>query len=241
VALNREEDIRNQIEAWLKQQDISVDREVTCGNGIRADLVTPDMVIEIKKQLNRGTIYQAHGQGVVYQRLLNKPKLLIMGLAPASEAKYQEAQRIAENIRAQDVEVIFMDKDPKWQKTLASITAATVQGIKTSVETPAKAPVKRAGTPASEPRPPVQLPFEKTAASSASPTSAPKPEAGQSPAGQPQRKLGPTIQDVWALLLIVLLFLWVKAAFWRSSDGEFETQPSPDLNPELTVPKSGLE
>lgn len=110
----REEDIRTSIEAWLKQQGVSVKREVACGNGIRADLVTPDMVIEVKKCLNRGNIYQAHGQGATYQKLLNKPKLLIIGLAPASEAKYQEAQRIAANIRSKTVNVVFLDKDPRW-------------------------------------------------------------------------------------------------------------------------------
>ncbi|QYO62118.1 hypothetical protein [Leptolyngbya sp. 7M] len=70
MELKQEADIRQYIETWLKQQGISFEREVVCGNGVRADLVTPDMVIEIKKYLNRGAMYQAHGQGVAYQKLL---------------------------------------------------------------------------------------------------------------------------------------------------------------------------
>lgn len=212
MELKREEDIRNHIEAWLKQQGISVDREVTCGNGIRADLVTPDTVIEIKKQLNRGAIYQAHGQGVAYQKLLNKPKLLIVGLAPPSEVKYQEAQRIAENIRTEGVEVIFIDKDPKWEKAISSIAAAL------------KSPI--------ESRPAVRLPFEKTTVESAAGSKSDRSAGNNaaSAATRPEKSGGPSIKDVWALLLIILLFLWVKAAVWRNdSVDDFDAQPSPEL------------
>ena len=148
MQLQQEEDIRQYIEARLKQQGVAFEREVACGNGIRADLVTPDTVIEIKRRLNRGTLYQAYGQGVAYQKLLNKPKLLIIGLAPTSEAKYQEAQRIAENVRAESVEVVFIDRDPNWG--LAAIGAK-----------PASKPV---GKPAGKPGT-ARLPFEPVTAS----------------------------------------------------------------------------
>jgi hypothetical protein len=180
MELKQEEDIRNYIEARLKQQGISTEREVVCGNGIRADLVTPDTVIEIKKQLNRGAIYQAHGQGVTYQKLLNKPKLLIIGLAPPSESKYQAAQRIAENIRTDGVEVVFLDKDLQW-------------GLSTST-----APPKRT----------VQLPFETSSeAADKAPVERSKSDA------EPKQLLA--IKDMWVLILLILLFLWIKAAFWR--------------------------
>lgn len=125
MELKREEDICNHVAAWLQKQGKGVEREVVCGNGIRADLVTTDTVIEVKKYLNRGALYQAYGQGVAYQKQLNKPKLLIIGLAPVSEAKYQEAQRIAENIRNDGVEVVFLDKDPVWASALTLSAAET--------------------------------------------------------------------------------------------------------------------
>lgn len=149
MQLQQEEDIRQYIEARLKQKGVSTEREVACGNGIRADLVTPNMVIEIKRQLNRGAIYQAYGQGVAYQKLLKKPKLLIIGLAPVSESKYQEAQRIAENIRTRDVEVVFIDKDPNWGIAAASVGGWLAGWLGKSASKPAK----------------TQLPFEPAQAS----------------------------------------------------------------------------
>lgn len=198
----REEDIRTQIEAWLKQQGVSVEREVVCGNGIRADLVTPDTVIEVKKYLNRGALYQAHGQGAAYQKLLKKPKLLIIGLAPTTEAKYQEAQRIAENIRTDAVQVVFLDKDPKW----------------TQVACAAVSPQPQLAAPV------IKLPFEPVATTKtdSAPPSAPttqKPSASNPP------KL--TSKDVWALLLIILLFLWIKAAVWNQTEVDEVEQSQP--------------
>ena len=156
MSFQQEEEIRQYIEARLKQQGIAVQREVACGNGIRADLVTSDRVIEIKRQLNRGAIYQAYGQGVAYQKLLNKPKLLIIGLAPSSESKYQEAQRIAENVRTESVEVVFIDKDPDWGLAAASVGALGGKPAK-----PASKPASQSAAKSGKAR----LPFEPVPAS----------------------------------------------------------------------------
>lgn len=216
MELKQEQDIRNYIEAWLKQQGILADREVVCGNGIRADLVTPDTVIEIKKQLNRGAIYQAYGQGVAYQKLLNKPKLLIIGLAPASEPKYQEAQRIAENIRTDTVQVVFIDRDPKWG--LVGISARSKEALKAA---------SQSSTAKSQPAS-VQLPFEKPVASeSAKPTTASSKTAQSD---RPKLIDHNPIKDIWVLLLIILLFIWVKAAIWRGEHSEsLDSEPIPEL------------
>lgn len=210
MELKQETDIRQYIETWLKQQGIPAEREVVCGNGVRADLVTPDTVIEIKKYLNRGAIYQALGQGVAYQTLLNKPKLLIIGLAPPSEKRYQEAQRIAENIRTETVQVVFIDKDPKWGLAAASIEPTAV----------------------ANPKPQVRLPFEPVVASaseSAKPVSKP---SETSPSAQEERA-GFGMKDFWVLLLLILVFLWIKAAIWRNQATE-ELIPQPTT--EVTVP-----
>lgn len=204
MKLVREEDIRTHIEAWLKQQGVSVEREVVCGNGIRADLVTPDTVIEVKKYLNRGALYQAHGQGAAYQKLLKKPKLLIIGLAPTTEAKYQEAQRIAENIRTDAVEVVFLDKDPK-----------RVQAAFAGVDAPPSI------------SPTIKLPFEPV------PVAANIDRSSPPPAQEPARSSGSnsaklTGKDIWALLLIILLFLWIKAAVWDQVEVD-QSQPATEF------------
>jgi hypothetical protein len=223
VKLVREEDIRTQIEAWLKQQGISVEREVVCGNGIRADLVTPDMVIEVKKYLNRGALYQAYGQGAAYQKLLKKPKLLIVGLAPVTEAKYQEAQRIAENLCTDAVKVVFLDQNLKSTQTAlaASFGNGAVQ--------PALQPVP--------PAPTVRLPFEpKTDSAEATPASEPS-TAGKPAQNAPQPSAMSgfrlTGKDLLPLLLLILLFLWIKAAYWQQE--QLEPDP-PAPVPELTPP-----
>lgn len=55
---------------------------------------------------------------------------MIIGLAPLSEAKYQEAQRIAENIRTDAVEVVFLDKDPVWADALTLSTAEVSPAVR---------------------------------------------------------------------------------------------------------------
>lgn len=209
--IDREEDIRTHIEAWLRQQGVSVEREVVCGNGIRADLVTPDTVIEVKKYLNRSALYQAHGQGAAYQKLLKKPKLLIIGLAPVTESKYREAQRIAENIRTDAVDVVFLDKDPKWVQATLSVAISN---------------------PAAPTQPVVKLPFEPSAQSKKTAAPTPSAKLTQEPPKPLSERMALTGKDVWALLLIILLFLWVKAALWHHQTEIEPAQP----DPELTLP-----
>jgi hypothetical protein len=217
----REEDIRTQIEAWLKQQGVSVEREVVCGNGVRADLVTPDTVIEVKKYLNRGALYQAHGQGAAYQKLLKKPKLLIIGLAPTTEAKYQEAQRIAENIRTDAVEVVFIDKDPKW----AQATFAAVDPQPPRTQSTIKLPFE-----------PVPAKADATAKGGKSSSNSASSKSSQVPAPASSNHLTFTSKDIWALLLIILLFLWIKAAVWKN---QVEVEP-PQSVPEFSSPPQNL-
>lgn len=254
----QEEDIRRYIEAWLKQQGISTEREVTCGNGVRADLVTPDTVIEIKKQLNRGSIYQAYGQGVAYQNLLKKPKLMIIGFAPASETRYQEAQRIAENVQTENVQVVFIDKDPQWGLAVA-LTSGTQPSLPPDLKSAKsalpelppdlKAAAKSAAKLAKSGS--AQLPFQIAAAATegsgggGKETSQGAAKEAKSPAQESDKPAALISKDIWILLLIILLFLWIRAYFWRP-DPSYQTEPqipvpslspSPDPpSPEFTVP-----
>jgi hypothetical protein len=252
----QEEDIRRYIEAWLKQQGISTEREVTCGNGVRADLVTPDTVIEIKKQLNRGSIYQAYGQGVAYQNLLKKPKLMIIGFAPASETRYQEAQRIAENVQTENVQVVFIDKDPQWGLAVALTSGAqpplppalklaksALPDLPPDLKAAAKSAAKSAQTGGA------QLPFEIAAAategSGGEGSGGGGKETGQeatkeakSSAQSSDKPAALISKDIWILLLIILLFLWIRAYFWRPNPS-YQTEPqipAPSLSPSLDPP-----
>lgn len=236
MQLQHEEDIRQYIEARLKQKGVAFEREVACGNGIRADLVTADTVIEIKRRLNRGALYQAYGQGVAYQKLLKKPKLLIIGLAPSSESKYQEAQRIAENVRTESVEIVFIDRDPRWGLAAASIGGAvpnfTAKSTKSTAKSTARLPFEPVaasivGTVATEvAEKVVEKAAEKIAEKSAQasepnakpagavlPESPPKAPSPPPPAAKPSRS---PLNDFWILLLIILVFLWIRTYFWRS-------------------------
>ncbi|MBF2073553.1 MAG: hypothetical protein IGS50_07305 [Synechococcales cyanobacterium C42_A2020_086] len=115
MTFQTERDIQDYIETRLKQRGIPVEREVVCGKSdVRADLVTPDTVIEVKKYLNRNAIYQAIGQGSTYQKYLNKPKLLVIGLAPISLSAYQQAERLAADVQTPRLQVVFIDRDPRW-------------------------------------------------------------------------------------------------------------------------------
>lgn len=266
----KEEDIRRYIEDWLKQKGIATEREVACGSGVRADLVTSDTVIEVKKQLNRGTIYQAYGQGVAYQTLLKKPKLIIIGLAPSSDTRYQEAQRIAENVRSDKVEVVFIDKDPRWQPVHAAIVAQASLSpeLKSLDKSPDQLPDK---LPKSKSKPTVQLPFEVAAASAEAGADQPtaqassaaaaksaeqsdaKPSSPGSKGSQDSTDSGPPVfvwKDVWKLLLLILVFLWIRAYIWQTSSQQsgqpasqdnqpvqLDSQPQPDPAPTpFTIP-----
>ncbi len=249
----REEDLRSHIENWLKQKGIATEREVACGNGVRADLVTSDTVIEVKKQLNRGAIYQAYGQGVAYQTLLKKPKLMIIGLAPSSEARYQEAQRIAENVRGDNVEVVFIDKDPKWGLSQAAIAAQAKSESKPADKSPDKLPGKPSGKKTQSA---VRLPFEVAAANaeaanveaanaeasgdqasaqasreSSKAKSTVKPDKPASPKSD-RKSVTFTRGDIWTLLLIILLFLWIRAYVWRVNSQQNSQQNSQPISPD---------
>lgn len=244
MPLQQEEDIRHYIETRLQQKGIATQREVTCGNGIRADLVTPDMVIEIKRQLNRGALYQAYGQGVAYQKLLKKPKLLIIGLAPTSASKYQEAQRIAENIRTNSVEVVFIDKDPNWgiaaagassvggwlswlvgrpAKSTARLPFEPVQASITGeiAEKVAEKVVEKATEKVSELAEQAKAAETRPAKSSAKEVVLP-PEGGKASAPSPTKSAtksppvnSTSMKDFWILLLIILVFLSIKSYLER--------------------------
>jgi hypothetical protein len=204
IDFQTEKEVQDYIKAWLSQQGVSCEDEVVCSpNGIRADIVTPDAVIEVKKYLDREAIYQAKGQGLTYRRLLNRPKLLIMGLAPKSPDSFEQAQRIAEDVQTPDVEVIFIDKDPGWGL------------VQSSAES--KAP---------------DSPVPASVVESTKPAVTNKDIAQDPPNPVAQRKdLPQAVTELVTLLFVIFLFLFIKAAVGNRGGSEQPKQQNTEITP----------
>ncbi len=112
----REKDLQEYIASELRQHGFSVKTEVPC-NGGRADIVTNwqgGTIIEVKKYLDRNTIYQAFGQLNLYG-LNNQHKLVVMGFltvdANEQSSAFKTASMIEQNSRTK---VIFLNLEQEW-------------------------------------------------------------------------------------------------------------------------------
>lgn len=112
----QEKDLQHYIGDRLRQRGFSVQLEVKA-NGGRADIVTNwqgGAVIEVKKYLDRDTIYQASGQLGLYG-LNNKYKLIIMGfLTPDANAQTSALKTASMIEQNQRVKVIFVNLEDEW-------------------------------------------------------------------------------------------------------------------------------
>jgi hypothetical protein len=98
----------------LRSKGISAQEEVPNGN-VRADIVTPLAIIEVKRILDRESIYQALGQATVYQNNIGRKEIWIVGQSPHSPTERQQACRIAcEAEKTPGVRVSFVDEDDFW-------------------------------------------------------------------------------------------------------------------------------
>jgi hypothetical protein len=98
----------------LRSKGISAREEVQNG-AVRADIVTPRAVIEVKKVLDRQAIYQALGQATIYQQNLGSKEIWIVGQSPYSPTEKQQAYSIAcEAEKMPGVRVSFVDEDDFW-------------------------------------------------------------------------------------------------------------------------------
>ena len=99
----------------LQAKGIVAQAEVWTDRGVRADIVTDDAVIELKKVLNRDGIYQAVGQAMTYQKHFRRPLLWIVGQMPSSPAERATALTVAKAVSGNGVRVSFIEQDPFWQ------------------------------------------------------------------------------------------------------------------------------
>lgn len=99
----------------LSVKGIAAQAEIWTNSGIRADIVTDDAVIELKKFLNRDAIYQALGQALAYQKDLHRPLLWIVGQLPIDRQQQITARTVAKAVSGNGVRVSFIEEDPFWQ------------------------------------------------------------------------------------------------------------------------------
>lgn len=98
----------------LRSKGITAQSEVWCG-GLRADIVIDRAVIELKKVLTRDGIFQAVGQGKIYQSRLNKDELWIVGQMPKDDESFRSALHTARELAKEGIRVSFVDRDVYWQ------------------------------------------------------------------------------------------------------------------------------
>jgi hypothetical protein len=112
----KERDLQIYLMDCLKGQGFQVRDEVS-SNGGRADIVSDYLegcIIEVKKYLDRDTIYQAAGQLHLYG-LGNARKLVIMGFLTTDHKKQDSALTTASMIKQDPrYSVIFINMDSEW-------------------------------------------------------------------------------------------------------------------------------
>lgn len=114
MEFNSEKDLQDYCLQVLKSKGINARSEVWCG-GLRADIVIDRAVIELKKVLTRDHIFQAVGQGKVYQSRLKKNELWIVGQMPKDYESFRSALHTARELAKEGIRVSFVDRDAYWQ------------------------------------------------------------------------------------------------------------------------------
>ncbi|PHJ64979.1 hypothetical protein VF04_04135 [Nostoc linckia z7] len=121
----QEKHLQKYLAERLQEQGYGVKLEAGA-NGGRADIVSDWMdgaIIEVKKYLDRNTIYQAVGQLNLYG-LGNKRKLVVMGFL-TSEAREQKSAFTTASMVQQDprVKVVFVNLEKEWQPGYKTATS----------------------------------------------------------------------------------------------------------------------
>ncbi len=122
----QEKHLQKYLAERLEQQGYGVRLEVEINNG-RADIVSDWLggsIIEVKKYLDRDTIYQAAGQLDVVYGLGNKRQLVVMGFLTTNvkeqKSALSTALRVEQNPR---IKVIFVNLEEEWQPGYKATTS----------------------------------------------------------------------------------------------------------------------
>lgn len=112
----QERDLQTYLMECLESQGFQVRDEIK-SNGGRADIVSDFLggsIVEVKKYLDRDTIYQAVGQLHLYG-LGNTRKLVVMGFLTTDGSKQDSALTTASMIKQDPrYSVIFVNMDSEW-------------------------------------------------------------------------------------------------------------------------------
>jgi len=114
MEFNSEKDLQDYCLQVLRSKGITARSEVWCG-GLRADIVIDRAVLELKKVLTRDSIFQAVGQGKIYQSRLKKDELWIVGQMPKDYESFKSALHTARELAKEGIRVSFVDRDAYWQ------------------------------------------------------------------------------------------------------------------------------
>jgi hypothetical protein len=106
------EDLRTALARWLEQYGHSVHRQVPCPDGGIVDLLTPMYAIVYLPRLSPGEIWAAVDSLQHRQQHFPDQRLVIAGLTP--EAEWETAYDIAEQLKAKEIEVWFLDQNTSF-------------------------------------------------------------------------------------------------------------------------------
>ena len=113
----------------LSQSRIDYKTEVIYpGTDKKADVVTNNTIIEVKKYLTCDAIRQAYSQDELYQKLLVKPRAILMGLSHPDAAMTEEALALKKDIDPKVLTVVFIDRDPRWSLNSAPSAIEELEG-----------------------------------------------------------------------------------------------------------------
>jgi hypothetical protein len=112
----QEKDLQKYIGDRLKERGFQVQLEVAA-NGGRSDIVTNwqgGAIVEVKKYLDRNTIYQASGQLNLYG-LNNTHKLVVMGFLTPDAREQSSALNTASMLEQNPrIQVVFVNTEEEW-------------------------------------------------------------------------------------------------------------------------------
>lgn len=118
-----ERDLQLLVQRRIKRGGLKCDAEVnikTISTTRRSDLETWYCRYELKRELNYDSLLKALGQLYIYDKyglkilgFIPKRKCII-GLAPAEEQEFKTALKLAADIEAMGIQVIFISEYPNW-------------------------------------------------------------------------------------------------------------------------------
>jgi hypothetical protein len=104
-----EEETELAIAQSLEVQGIPVQRQVPCPSG-RADIVTPDAIYEVKRELDTSTVFSAIGQVLIYRQEINpQAKAYVVGYKHTGEFRAKQVTSLKVTAKSLGIEILFWD------------------------------------------------------------------------------------------------------------------------------------